>query len=73
MYYGLQRDLQELKKERADQEAKVNNLRREAKLVKQELPVPRYTGTQKIIDAEGTPLMPAAEPVSPAPTGPAAG
>jgi wobble nucleotide-excising tRNase len=73
MYYGLQRDLQELKKERADQEAKVNALRREAKLVKQELPVPRYSGTQKIIDAEGTPLMPAMEPASPAPAAPAAG
>jgi tetratricopeptide (TPR) repeat protein len=73
MYYGLQRDLQELKKERADHEAKVNGLRREAKLVKQELPVPRYTGAQKIIDAEGAPLMPAMEPASPAPAEPAAG
>jgi len=59
--------------ERADQEAKVNSLRREAKLVKQELPVPRYSGTQKIIDAEGAPLMPAMEPASPAPPVPAAG
>jgi tetratricopeptide (TPR) repeat protein len=73
MYYGLQRDLQELKKERGEQEAKVNALRREAKLVKQELPLPRYSGTQKIIDAEGAPLMPAEAPASVAPAEPAAG
>ena len=53
-------DLQELNKERAVQEAKGAALRREAKLVRQELPVPRYGGVQRIIDAEGAPLLPAA-------------
>ena len=70
MYYGLQRDLQDLKKERAEQEAKVAALRRDAKSAKQELPIQRYTGTQRIIDADGAPLMPAppaAPPSAPAP------
>jgi Tfp pilus assembly protein PilF len=66
-YYGLQRDLQELQKERAGLDSKVAGLRREAKRVQQELPVPRYAGVQRIIDVEGTPLMPAADPASPAP------
>jgi len=69
MYYSLKRDLEDLKRERADQQARVDSLRREAKLVKQELPVPRYSGVQRIIDAEGTPLMDAAaeRPKRPAP------
>jgi tetratricopeptide (TPR) repeat protein len=65
-FQGLQRDLQDLKRERADQEAKVAALRRDAKSAKQELPIQRYAGTQRIIDAEGTPLMAAPAP-GPAP------
>lgn len=57
MYQGLLRDLEELKRERAGQESIVAALRRDAKAAKQELPVPRYTGTQRIIDADGAPLM----------------
>lgn len=72
MYYGLQRDLQDLKKERAVQEAKVAELRRNAKSAKQELPVQRYTGTQRIVDADGAPLMaaPAAAPATLPPAAP---
>ena len=71
MYNGLQRDLQELQKERATQEERVAELRRLARSAKQELPIQRYTGTQRIIDAEGTPLMPAPAPAAaPAPASP---
>jgi hypothetical protein len=70
MYYGLQRDLQDLQKERAEQDAKVAELRRDAKAAKQELPVQRYSGTQRIIDAEGAPLMEA--PLAATPGVPAA-
>ena len=66
VYYGLKRDLEDLKREYAEQESRVNALRREAKLVKQELPVPRYSGIQRIIDADGTPLMDAAAATQPA-------
>jgi len=69
MYYGLQKDLQDLQKERAQQDAKVAELRRDAKAAKQELPVQRYTGTQRLIDAEGAPLMEA--PVAATPAAPA--
>jgi tetratricopeptide (TPR) repeat protein len=61
VYYELQRDLQVLKRDRADQVALLDKLRREAKAIRQELPVPRYTGIQRIIDVEGTPLIPLKE------------
>jgi tetratricopeptide (TPR) repeat protein len=67
MYYGLQRDLQDLNKEKAEQEAKVAELRRDAKSAKQALPVQRYSGTQRIVDADGAPLM-AAPPPAPVST-----
>ena len=58
IYYELQRDIQVLKRDRQDQVAQMDSLRREAKTIKQQLPVPRYTGTQRIIETEGTPLIP---------------
>jgi tetratricopeptide (TPR) repeat protein len=65
-FYGLQRDLQDLQRERSGQETKVAALRRDAKAARQELPVQRYTGTQRIIDADGAPLM-APAPAAPVP------
>lgn len=58
VYYELQRDIQVLKRDRAEQAARLDSLRREAKGVKQQMPVPRYTGVQRIIETEGTPLIP---------------
>jgi tetratricopeptide (TPR) repeat protein len=58
IYYELQRDLQTLKRDRQDQVAQMDGMRREAKAMKQSLPVPRYTGNQKLIETEGTPLIP---------------
>jgi tetratricopeptide (TPR) repeat protein len=60
IYYELLRDMEVLKRDRADQVALMDKLRREAKAEKQRLPVPRYTGIQRIIETEGTPLIPLA-------------
>jgi tetratricopeptide (TPR) repeat protein len=67
IYYELQRDVQVLKRDRQDQAARMDGMRREAKALKQSLPVPRYTGNQRLIETEGTPLIPL-RPVE-APTG----
>jgi chromosome segregation ATPase len=58
IYYDLQRDYQALKQKRADLVAHLDDLRRQAKAVRKELPVPRYTGVQRLIEGEGTPLIP---------------
>jgi len=58
IYYDLQRDYNALRQKRADLVAHLDDLRRQAKSVRKELPVPRYTGVQKLIEAEGTPLIP---------------
>lgn len=58
IYYELQRDLGDLRQKRLDLTSHLDALRREAKAVRRELPVPRYTGVQRIIETEGTPLIP---------------
>jgi tetratricopeptide (TPR) repeat protein len=58
VYYELQRDVLVLKREREEQVDLLEKLRKEARLVRQELPVPRYTGIHRIIEVEGTPLIP---------------
>jgi tetratricopeptide (TPR) repeat protein len=62
VYYQLKHDLQDLAREYQDAEGELDRLRREAKKVKQDLPTPRYTGIQRIIEAEGTPLLPRNDP-----------
>ena len=47
-------------------EAEIDRLRREAKRVNQDLPTPRYTGVQRLIEVEGTPLLPPTDPGEPA-------
>jgi tetratricopeptide (TPR) repeat protein len=58
VYYQLVQDLNDLKQRRLELVAHLDTLRREAKAVRRELPVQRYTGTLQIIEAEGTPLIP---------------
>ena len=60
VYYELQRDVQVLRRDRQDQLALMDRLRREAKSLKQSLPVPRYTGVQRVFETDGTPLIPLA-------------
>jgi predicted RNase H-like nuclease (RuvC/YqgF family) len=72
VYYQLRQDLQDLGREYQDAEAELDRLRREAKKVQQDLPTPRYTGIQRIIEVEGTPLLPRNDPEdNDAATGPA--
>ena len=53
MYYGLQKDLQDLKTERAQQDAKVAELRATRRRRNRSCRCSAYTGTQRLIDAEG--------------------
>ena len=62
VYYQLRADLRDLARKRADQVTEIERLRGEAKKVTQDLPTPRYTGTQRIIEVEGTPLLPRLDP-----------
>ena len=63
-YNDLGREVAGLRAERAQRLAQQEQMRRNAKLVQQRLPTPRYSGLQRIIDVEGTPLV---GPVPPAP------
>ena len=69
IYYELQRDLATLRQNRADLVAHLDKLRQDAKKVRRELPVQRYTGVLKIIEAEGTPLIPLADDAAAGPVG----
>lgn len=64
IYYNLRQDLEDLEQELADQELVIEKLRQDAKKVQQEMPVPRYTGMQRLIEVEGTPLIPRPEPAA---------
>ncbi|MDB5291128.1 MAG: hhoB [Phycisphaerales bacterium] len=55
-YYTVARDIDALKAERADRVADHERLKKAAKQLQQQLPVPKYTGIQKLIDADGMPL-----------------
>jgi tetratricopeptide (TPR) repeat protein len=63
-YYTVARDIDALKAERADRVADQERLKKAAKQLQQQLPVPKYTGIQKLIDADGMPLSapPATKP-----------
>ncbi|MDB5298733.1 MAG: hhoB [Phycisphaerales bacterium] len=64
-YYTVAREIDSLKAERADRLADQDRLKKAAKQLQQQLPVPKYTGIQKLIDADGMPL-PAAAATKPA-------
>jgi tetratricopeptide (TPR) repeat protein len=61
IYQELERDVRNLKAERSAQVRKLEGLRESARRVKQELPVPQFTGRQRLIGIEGVPLMIPAE------------
>jgi len=56
-YYDLEADNEKLADERKQQEAKLQQLRAAAKEVQKQFPTPKYTGTQKVIETEGTPAV----------------
>jgi tetratricopeptide (TPR) repeat protein len=63
-YYEMQRDLQVFQRDRLRQIAAVEQVQAEIRSTRQDLPVPRYTGVQRPIGAEGTPIeaAPATQP-----------
>ncbi len=63
-YYQLQDDSAKLQRDRADQFVQLERLRQQAKVVNQDLPVPKYTGIQRLIDVEGTPVQPPDQPTT---------
>lgn len=65
-YYEMQRDLQVFQRDRLRQIAAVEQVQAEIRSTRQDLPVPRYTGVQRPIGAEGTPIE-AAPATQPAP------
>jgi Flp pilus assembly protein TadD len=56
-YYQLQDDNAKLHREREEQYGRLERLRREARRVNEDLPVPKYTGIMRLIDAEGAPTV----------------
>jgi tetratricopeptide (TPR) repeat protein len=57
-YYDLKHDIEQLQVEREKELSKAEQLRKKAKQVKQQISVPKYTGIQQIVGAEGTPELP---------------
>lgn len=55
-YYDLQAQNDQLARDRAEQVALMQRLRVQAKEVEKQVPTPRYTGVQKIVETEGAPL-----------------
>jgi tetratricopeptide (TPR) repeat protein len=58
LYYDLGRDIDILRTQRAQEIARMDSMKLQAKQIQQELPKPRYSGVQQIVGAEGTPLVP---------------
>jgi tetratricopeptide (TPR) repeat protein len=61
-YYTMQSDNERLTADRAVQEAKIQTLADDEKKVRQTMPVPQFTGIQRLIGAEGTPFPPSTAP-----------
>jgi len=65
-YYDCQESNRWLGIERADQMAKLASLQEQAKAVNRNLPVPKYTGMQKLMDENSAPIVAPAAPPAPA-------
>ncbi|CAN5664844.1 hypothetical protein BH09PLA1_BH09PLA1_09860 [soil metagenome] len=67
IYYDLQADRTKLQGERSGLMAKLNGARAEMQRLQKELPKPKFSGIQKLIGAEGTPVMilPPDAPIAP--------
>jgi tetratricopeptide (TPR) repeat protein len=71
-YYDLEAENQKLHKDRDEQSAKLEDLRNQARTIQKSYPIAKYSGTQKLIEAEGAPVsLPTAPTSQPAPTQPA--
>jgi tetratricopeptide (TPR) repeat protein len=77
-YYDTLRDIKGLQDERVGRLAEQEKMRQAAKTIQQGLPVPKFTGLQRVIDADGAPIsaavlaaaIAAPPPGSPAPVPP---
>jgi len=71
-YYDLERDNDKLKKDRDDQYAKLDDLRQQARNMQKTYPIPKFTGSQKLFDADSAPVaLPTMPGTQPATTQPA--
>jgi tetratricopeptide (TPR) repeat protein len=69
LYGELQEDNRRLQRERQDQYARLDRLREQARAVNRSLPVPKYTGIQRMMDATFAPVVaPVAAPTTTSPT-----
>jgi Tfp pilus assembly protein PilF len=68
IYYDLKRENDKLQLEERDLLGKLDGYHDKARAIEQESPHPQYSGTQRLIEAEGTPLVaakgPATKPVT---------
>lgn len=58
VYREIQRDNERLKLERRQAVGELDRLRQSAAQLQEQMPQPRFTGVQNIMDVEGTPLIP---------------
>ena len=64
-YYGMQNDNKKLARERDEQFARLNQLRDQAKAVNRNLPIPKYSGIQRLMEENFAPIqIPAGAPTS---------
>ena len=70
-YYDLKRENQNLRDEQGRVQVRFNQLREQARRTQQQLPAPKFTGVQRLVGVEGTPLLP--PPAGPPTTGPVGG
>lgn len=68
VYFDIQRDTTGLQNKRVLEVRKLDQLRQQASRIQEQLPVPRYTGIQRPIGVEGTPLGKGLLASQPAPT-----
>jgi len=62
IYYELKRENDSLRDEKVSVLNKMEGFQEKALRIQQETPIPQFTGSQKIIEVEGTPLAVAAKP-----------
>ena len=56
-YYDFIRDVNSMKAERTQRREEQETMRRQGKQLAQSLPIPQYTGIQRLIEWEGTPIF----------------
>ena len=61
IYYDLKRENDKLQLEQKDLLGKLDGFQDRARAIEQESPLPQYSGTQRLIEVEGTPLVAAAK------------